>query len=168
MIILTVFRLNVSVTQCLSYLRFFHQGVGSFAISRDCETLTALITSCHSRQTWHTGPTHLLSFFNGNKECWLLFGTFTKWLGRTSCNIQVPDPAGARAGSGLAECCHLPPRHRHPLVDNMWVNGSYIWSPDHTHLQTCMLCLTVFWIKMTLLNRNKLKFGLFSTMVLRL
>ena len=101
----------------VSYLRFFHPGT-----VKRCEgSLTALITSCHSRQTWHTGPTHLLSFFNGNKECWLLFGTFTKWLGRTSCNIQVPDPAGAGAGSGLAQCCHLPPRHRHPLVDNMWV-----------------------------------------------
>ena len=48
MIILTVFRLNVSVPQCLSYLRFFHQGVGSFSISRDCETLRSFVDSSNN------------------------------------------------------------------------------------------------------------------------
>ena len=55
--------------------------------------------------------------------------------------------------------------HRDTVILSWTICGSSIWSPDHTHLQTCMLCLTVFWIKMTLSNRNKLKFWLFSTKI---
>ena len=61
--------------------------------------------------------------------------------------------------------------HRDTVILSWTICGSSIWSPDHTHLQTCMLCLTVLWIKRNKLSQTQTRHfftKIFIYMVLRI
>ena len=61
--------------------------------------------------------------------------------------------------------------HRDTVILSWTICGSSIWSPDHTHLQTCMLCLTVLWIKRNKLSQTQTRHfftKVFIYMVLRI